>query len=81
MIVPAPILPQPIVGDDRSGRRRLSGLTKNWDRGAEDEGEQICQSGVIDSGDLVEDARLVHSALGNQEMEVRVEIDPGSECP
>jgi hypothetical protein len=28
----------------------------------------------------MEDARLVHSTLGHQEMEVRMKIDPVPEC-
>ena len=39
-------------------------------------GEELRQPGVVDPGDLVEGARLVHSALGHQEMQMRVEIDP-----
>ena len=41
--------------------------------------EKLCQPRVVDSGDFMEDARLVHSALGHQEMQVRVEIYLGSE--
>ena len=41
--------------------------------------EELSQSRVVDPGDLMEEARLVHSALGHQEMEMRVAIDPGSE--
>ena len=36
-------------------------------------GEELGQPRVVDPGDLMEDARLVHSALGHQEMEVRGE--------
>ena len=32
------------------------------------------------SGGLVEEARLVHPALGHQEMEVRMDIDPVPKC-
>jgi hypothetical protein len=43
-------------------------------------GEELRQPGVVDPGDLVEDAGLVHSALSHQEMEVGMEIYPGPEC-
>jgi len=36
--------------------------------------EKLSQPRVIDLGDLMEDAGLIHSALGHQEMEVRVDI-------
>jgi hypothetical protein len=41
-------------------------------RGEDLPGEELSQSRVVDPWDLVEDARLVHSALGHQEMEVGV---------
>jgi hypothetical protein len=34
--------------------------------------EEIRQPGVVDPGNLMEEARLVHSALGQQKMEVGV---------
>jgi len=45
---------------------------KRQDRSA----EQLGQSRVIQAGDLMEDAAVIHSALGHQEMEVRVKVDP-----
>jgi len=42
-------------------------------------GKELCQPRVVDPGDLAEDAGLIHSALGHQEMQVRVKIYPGSE--
>ena len=42
--------------------------------------EDLSQPRVVDPGDLMEEARLVHSALGHQEMEVGVKIDPIAEC-
>lgn len=42
-------------------------------------GKEFGQPGVVEAGDLLEDARLVYSALGHQDMEVRVEIDPVAE--
>ncbi len=39
-------------------------------------GEKLSQPRVVDAGDLMEDPGLVHSALGHQEMEMRVEVDP-----
>jgi hypothetical protein len=39
-------------------------------------GEDLGQPRVIDPRDLMEDARRVDAALGHQEMEVRVKIDP-----
>jgi len=42
-------------------------------------GEELGQPGVVDVGDLMEHPGLVHSALCDQEMEVGVEIYPGSE--
>ncbi len=39
-------------------------------------GEDLGQPRVVDPGDLVEGPGLVHSALGHQEMEMRVKIDP-----
>jgi len=41
--------------------------------------EELRQLGVVDPGDLAKDARLVHPALGHQEMEVRVISNPSSE--
>ncbi len=41
--------------------------------------EEFSQPGVVDPADLVEDAGLVHPALGDQEMKVRVEINPVAE--
>jgi len=38
--------------------------------------EELRQSRVIDPGDLMEEAHIVHPALGHQEMEVRMHIDP-----
>jgi hypothetical protein len=43
-------------------------------------GEECRQPGVVDPGDLAEDAGLVHSALGHQEMQVGMKIYPGPEC-
>lgn len=42
--------------------------------------EELRRARVIDLGDLVEDTCLVHSALGHQQMEVRVEVDAVAEC-
>ena len=39
-------------------------------------GEDLGQPRVVDPRDLMEDARLVHAALGHQEMEVGVEVYP-----
>ena len=39
-------------------------------------GEDLGEPRVVDPRDLLEDARLVHSALGHQKMEVHVEINP-----
>jgi hypothetical protein len=36
--------------------------------------EKLTQSRVVDAGDIMEEARSVHPALGHQEMEVRVKI-------
>jgi hypothetical protein len=41
--------------------------------------EELRQARVVDPGDLMEDTYLVHSALGHQEMEVGVEINPAAE--
>jgi hypothetical protein len=42
-------------------------------------GEDLLQPLVVEPWDLMEDARLIHPALGHQEMEMRVEIDAGPE--
>jgi hypothetical protein len=42
-------------------------------------GEDLGQPRVVDPRDLMEDARLIHAALGYQEMEVGVKIDPVAE--
>jgi hypothetical protein len=42
-------------------------------------GEKFRQSRVVDPGHLVDDARIIHSALRHQEMKVGAEIDLGSE--
>jgi len=42
-------------------------------------GKELSQPGVVDPGDPMEHPGLVHSSLGHQEMEMGVEIDPGSE--
>jgi hypothetical protein len=34
------------------------------------------QPRVVQAGDLIEDAAVIHSALGHQEMEARVKVDP-----
>ena len=47
------------------------------DGGSQDlAGEEFRQPGVVVPGDFVEEARLIHSTLGHQELEVRVTIDP-----
>jgi hypothetical protein len=38
--------------------------------------EELRQSRIVEPGDLMKDARLVHPALGHQEVEVGGEIDP-----
>lgn len=44
------------------------------DKGGEHfSGKKLSQSGVVDSGDLVEGPRLICAALGHQEMEMRAE--------
>jgi len=43
-------------------------------------GKELSQSRVVEPGDLMEEARLVHSAVGDQEMEVRMDIDPVPKC-
>jgi len=42
--------------------------------------EDLSQPRVVDPGDLMEEACLIHSTLGHQEMDVGVEIDPVAEC-
>ncbi len=39
-------------------------------------GKDLSQPRVVDARDPMEEARLVHSALGHQEMETGVKIDP-----
>ena len=39
-------------------------------------GEDLGEPHVVDPRDLMEDSRLVHAALGRQEMEVHVKVDP-----
>ena len=39
-------------------------------------GEVLGQPQVVDPGELMEEARHVHSALGHQEMQMRVKFDP-----
>jgi hypothetical protein len=41
-------------------------------------GKELSQPGVVDPGDLMEEAGLVHSTLGHQEMEMGVKIYPVS---
>jgi hypothetical protein len=43
-------------------------------------GEELGQPRVVDPGNLVESPGLVHSALGHQEMQMGVEIDPVAKC-
>ena len=43
-------------------------------------GEDLRQPRVVDPWQLMEEARLVRAALGHQEMEVGVEIDPVPKC-
>jgi hypothetical protein len=38
--------------------------------------EQLGQSGVVQVGDPMEGPALIHSALGHQEMEARVKVNP-----
>jgi len=42
--------------------------------------EELSQPRVVDPGELMEEAGLVHSALGHQEMEVGVKIHPVPKC-
>ncbi len=60
--------PGPLQSQQSSVHKKLEHLT----------GEERGQPVVVDAGDLVEDAGLVHSALGHQEMEGGMEIYPGS---
>jgi len=53
-------------------RSGSTSFKKRQDRSA----EQLGQSRVVQTGDLMEDAAVIHSALGHQEMEVRVKVDP-----
>jgi hypothetical protein len=43
-------------------------------------GEKSGKTAVIERSNLIEDARLIHSALGHQEVQVRMTIDPVPKC-
>lgn len=43
-------------------------------------GEKLRQPRIIDAGDLMEEAVCAHPALGHEEMEVGVEVDPVAKC-
>ncbi len=42
-------------------------------------GEDLGQPRVVQMRQPMEDSRLIHAPLGNQEMQVRVEVDPVAE--